>query len=135
MELTKFFGKQYKLSFFSSSYRINAFISYISFSLFSKRKENTCYYSHWEIGKLRGGTEHSIESISTEETEILTEITSKLLSEEKWTPFRYSVDFSEYPEYYASVPYPMYLELIHKRVTHKYYRSVAVSSKYIIFLS
>lgn len=68
-----------------------------------------------------------LEFINSEENILIQEILRKVLSEERWIPFRYPVDFSEYPEYYAAVPYPIYIELIFKRLKNNYYRQISVS--------
>lgn len=68
----------------------------------------------------------NLESIHDEDKILLEEILQRVLNEEKWIPFRYPVDFSEYPEYYAAVPYPIYTELIYKRLKNNYYRQNAV---------
>lgn len=68
----------------------------------------------------------NLESIHDEDKILLEEILQRVLNEEKWIPFRYPVDFSEYPEYYAAVPYPIYTELIYKRLKNNYYRQIAV---------
>jgi hypothetical protein len=85
------------------------------------------FLSHWEIGKLRGSTDLVLESIGPEDKNVLIEILQQVLGEEQWIPFRYPVDFSDYPEYYAAVPYPMYLELIFKRLKNDYYRQNGVA--------
>ena len=82
--------------------------------------------SHWEIAKLRNSQVMNLESIHDEDKILLEEILQRVLNEEKWIPFRYPVDFSEYPEYYAAVPYPIYTELIYKRLKNNYYRQIAV---------
>jgi hypothetical protein len=82
--------------------------------------------NHWEIGKLRASKEFVLESIIAEDKCSLMEILQHVMGEESWIPFRYPVDFSEYPEYYAAVPYPMYSELIFKRLKNDYYRQNAV---------
>lgn len=94
--------------------------------IFSKKREMTVFCSHWEIGKLRGGAPIEIKSLDDDVYVQLEEIMAPILDDERWMAFRYPVDFSEYPEYYAAVPYPMYLELIHKRLQHKYYRHIEV---------
>lgn len=94
--------------------------------IFSNKKNMTLNISHWEIGKLRNSQEFTPECIHEEENKIISDILQKVLNEEKWTPFRYPVDFSEYPEYYAAVPYPIHLELILKRLKHNYYRQTSV---------
>lgn len=85
------------------------------------------YLSHWEIGKLRGSTDLALECIGLEDKNVLIEIMQQVLGVEQWIPFRYPVDFSDYPEYYATVPYPMYLELISKRLKNDYYRQNGVT--------
>ena len=87
----------------------------------------TVYCSHWEISKLRGGQPVEATPLNDEVFDKLKELMRPILEDERWLAFRYPVDFSEYPEYYATVPYPMYLEIIHKRLQHKYYRHVDVS--------
>ena len=82
--------------------------------------------SHWEISKLRGGHPEEVQTLPESVTEKLQELMRPILEDERWLAFRYPVDFSEYPEYYATVPYPMHLELIHKRLRHKYYRHIEV---------
>lgn len=111
---TKFYGK------FLGHDDISIYI------LFSLKKNFTTFYSHWEIGKLRGSKDYCIEYINSEDKNLLIEILNHVLDEERWIPFRYPVDFSEYPEYYAAVPYPMYTELILKRLKNNYYRQNAV---------
>jgi hypothetical protein len=96
----------------------------------SKKREMTVHCSHWEISKLRGGQPVEAEPLSDEVFAKLKEIMRPILEDESWLAFRYPVDFSEYPEYYATVPYPMYLEIIHKRIHHKYYRHVNVSFRF-----
>ena len=76
--------------------------------------------------KLRNAKDVSLECIDDEDKIVIEEILQKVLNEEKWIPFRYPVDFSEYPEYYAAVPYPIYMELIYKRLKNNYYRHNAV---------
>lgn len=84
------------------------------------------YLSHWEIGKLRGSTDLELDCIELEDKNALTEILQHVLGVEQWIPYRHPVDFSDYPEYYAAVPYPMYLELIFKRLKNDYYRQNGV---------
>jgi len=69
-----------------------------------------------------------LECIYNDDNILLEEILLKVLNEERWIPFRYPVDFSEYPEYYAAVPYPIYTELIYKRLKNNYYRQNSVIS-------
>lgn len=97
----------------------------INHIFFSHKKNFTAFLSHWEIGKLRGSKEFIIKSNSEDKSSLI-EILQHVLDEERWIPFRYPVDFSEYPEYYAAVPYPMYIELIFKRLKNDYYRQNAV---------
>ena len=98
----------------------------IIYIIFSHKKNLIAFLSHWEIGKLRGSKDFNIEYISSEDKNFLIEILHHVLGQERWIPFRYPVDFSEYPEYYAAVPYPMYTELIFKRLKSDYYRQNAV---------
>ena len=95
--------------------------------------------SHWEISKLRNSKdlELELECIDSDDKVLLEEILRKVLNEESWIPFRYPVDFSEYPEYYAVVPYPIYTELIYKRLKNNYYRqnSVIISINIILQLT
>jgi len=84
--------------------------------------------SHWEIGKTRSFEEYIPDSIHNDDKIEILNILKKVFEEEKWSPFRNPVDFSEYPEYYAVVPYPMCLELIVKRLKNNFYRSNSVSS-------
>ena len=79
--------------------------------------------SHWEIGKTRSFEEYIPEKISEDDKIKILDIIKNVLEEEKWSPFRHPVDFSEYPEYYAVVPYPMCLELVLKRLKNNFYRS------------
>ncbi len=97
------------------------------FMIFSNKKNITTHLSHWEMSKLRNTKEIVLECISPEDKSSLMEILQQVLNEESWIPFRYPVDFSEYPEYYAAVPYPIYVELIYKRLKHNYYRQNAVT--------
>ena len=83
---------------------------------------------------MRNSQETVIERISDSEKQLIDEIVQKIVSEEKWIPFRYPVDFSEYPEYYAAVPYPMYMELICKRLKNNFYRNNSVSFELLISL-
>ena len=99
---------------------------------FSHKKNFTTFLSHWEIGKLRGSKEYHVESISPEDKNALLEILQHVSGEERWIPFRYPVDFSEYPEYYAAVPYPIYVELIVKRVKNNYYRQNEVHANSVL---
>ena len=77
---------------------------------------------------MRNPQEIGLESINSKNKAVILVILQKVLDEEKWIPFRHPVDFSEYPEYYAAVPYPMYVELIYKRLKNNYYRQNAVYS-------
>lgn len=86
----------------------------------------TVQCSRWEISKLRGGQPNEVQSLPDDIIDKLKTMIGTILEDERWLPFRYPVDFSEYPEYYATVPYPMYLELIYKRLQHKYYRHIDV---------
>lgn len=96
--------------------------------IISNKKNSTTYLSHWEIAKLRNSQDLDLECIDNNDKNLLVEIVQIVLNKEKWIPFRYPVDFSEYPEYYAAVPYPIYTELIYKRLKNNYYRHNSVIS-------
>ena len=78
------------------------------------------------MAKLRNSQQMELECICQGDKLLLLEIVIQILGEERWIPFRYPVDFSDYPEYYATVPYPIYIELIFKRLKNDYYRQNAV---------
>lgn len=46
-------------------------------------------------------------------------------------PFRYEVDSSIFPEYYCTIPVPMYLDLIQRRLEKDYYRQVRLILIYL----
>jgi hypothetical protein len=93
---------------------------------YSNKKNITANFSNWEISKLRNTTEIEIETIHPDDKISIDLIMQNVLLEERWAMFRQPVDFSEYPDYYATIPYPMCFELIHKRLNNKYYRHNAV---------